>query len=76
MSGTTISVDSNDLTAVKLYSLFSSLSQPTTIHLGGCDFLVWESIVLPLIKGIRLEEYISGLVCSPAKVVSSNTSNL
>ncbi|KAK4252533.1 hypothetical protein QN277_014521 [Acacia crassicarpa] len=44
----------------KSYSLFHSSSQTTTIKLDRSNFLVWESVVLPLIEGNKLQAHING----------------
>ncbi|KAK4253905.1 hypothetical protein QN277_010522 [Acacia crassicarpa] len=54
----------------RTYSLFSSSSQTTTIKLDHVNFMVWESIVLPLIEGNRLEGHIDGTSRAPSKVIS------
>ncbi|KAK4276094.1 hypothetical protein QN277_019083 [Acacia crassicarpa] len=54
----------------RTYSLFSSSSQTTTIKLDRVNFMVWESIVLPLIEGNRLEGHIDGTSRAPLKVIS------
>ncbi|KAK4264418.1 hypothetical protein QN277_025597 [Acacia crassicarpa] len=53
----------------RTYSLFSSSSQTTTIKLDRVNFMVWESIVLPLIEGNRLEGHIDGTSRAPPKVI-------
>ena len=54
-------------------ALFSSSSFTASIKLGRGNFLVWESIVLPLIQGNRLEGHINGPIVAPLCMVPSPT---
>ncbi|KAK4283652.1 hypothetical protein QN277_000580 [Acacia crassicarpa] len=64
-----ISVDFVSHSNARSYSLFSSSSQNTTIKLDCTNFLVWESIALPLIEGNQLEGHINGSLTSLAKLL-------
>ncbi|KAK4262401.1 hypothetical protein QN277_027966 [Acacia crassicarpa] len=57
----------------KTYALFSSSSQTAVIKLDRANFLVWESIVLSLIEGNRLENHIDGTSCAPPKNIPGDT---
>lgn len=72
----TNSSDSDASTNVCTYSLFSSSSQTTAIKLDRSNFLVWESIVLPLIEGNRLEGHINGQSRALTKLGMRNRENL
>ncbi|KAF7842366.1 uncharacterized protein G2W53_004664 [Senna tora] len=45
--------------ASKTYSLFSSSSQSASIKLYRDNYLVWTSVIFPLIKGNHLQSHIS-----------------
>ncbi|XP_028806151.1 uncharacterized protein LOC114761006 [Neltuma alba] len=55
--------------AAKTYSLFYSSSQTTSIKLDRSNFLVWESVVLPLIEGNRLQSHIDSSSRAPPRFV-------
>ncbi|KAF7827916.1 retrotransposon protein, putative, Ty1-copia subclass [Senna tora] len=56
--------------ASKTYSLFSSSSnQAQSVKLDRTNYLFWQSVVLPLVKGNFLESYIDGTGVVPAKMI-------
>ena len=57
----------------KTYSLFSSSSQVTSVKLDRGNFLIWESLVLTLIQGNRLDWFINGTTVAPPRQVPSPT---
>ncbi|KAF7829154.1 uncharacterized protein G2W53_020318 [Senna tora] len=65
-SGSSVSVAQ----ATKTPSLFSSSSQTASIKLDIDNFLVWESVVRPFIKGNRLMHHISSLAPPPPETLS------
>lgn len=56
-------------------SLFTSSTQTTSVKLDKCNYLFWESIVLPLIKGNSLVSHIDGTAQIPSRLQSDCTSN-
>ncbi|KAK4260979.1 hypothetical protein QN277_004035 [Acacia crassicarpa] len=59
----------------KTYTLFSSSSQTAAIKLDRANFLFWESIILPLIKGNHLESHVDEIACAPPKFIPGDTGN-
>lgn len=53
------------------FTLFNSSSQNVTVKLERDNYLVWESVVLPLIEGNRLQKHINGTAIIPPKSVTS-----
>ena len=62
--------------ATKTHTLFSSSSQTSSIKLDGENYLVWESIVRPLIKGNRLESHINGLGAIPPRMIAEGAGSV
>ncbi|KAF7843880.1 Retrovirus-related Pol polyprotein from transposon TNT 1-94 [Senna tora] len=50
----------------------SSTSQSTTVKLDSSNFLLWEPVVLSLIKGNKLTSHISGLVAPPPMLLPAS----
>lgn len=66
-SATTMTAPS--FTSNKCFSLFQSSSQTSSIKLDRNNFLIWESVVLPLIEGNRLESHINGSGIIPLRYI-------
>lgn len=62
--------------ATKTHTLFSSSSQTSSIKLDGENYLVWESVVRPLIKGNRLESHINGLGIIPPRMIAEGAGSV
>ncbi|KAK4276095.1 hypothetical protein QN277_019084 [Acacia crassicarpa] len=60
----------------KTYSLFHSSSQTASIKLDRTNFLVRESVVLPVIKGNRLQSHISSVGVVPLMTLLTPGSTL
>ncbi|KAK4283712.1 hypothetical protein QN277_000635 [Acacia crassicarpa] len=60
----------------KTNSLFHSSSQTASIKLDRTNFLVWESIVHPLIEGNQLQNHISSAGSVPPMTLSALGSSL
>ncbi|KAF7810452.1 Retrovirus-related Pol polyprotein from transposon RE1 [Senna tora] len=78
MSASSISGSQSSTSTVKTYALFSSSSQTTSIKLDRSNYLVWESVVLALIKGNHLTSHIDGTTAAPPRCIpqESKTDNL
>lgn len=59
--------------ASKTYPLFQSSSLSSSIKLDRGNYLVWASIVLPLIEGNLLESHIDGLGSAPPRRVAGSS---
>lgn len=53
--------------------LLSSLNQANSIKLDGDNFLTWESTIMPIVKGHRLEGYLLGSKAIPPKYILDAT---
>ncbi|KAF7821787.1 uncharacterized protein G2W53_027242 [Senna tora] len=75
------SASSSSSTVPKTNSLFSSSSQAAPVKLDRTNYLVWEFVVFPLIKGNRLAPHIDGTSVAPPPLIpapegkSKNNSN-
>lgn len=54
------------------YPLFHSSSQTSSIKLNRDNYLVWESIVMPLSEGNLLDSHLAPNSSPPARLVSCN----
>ncbi|KAF7835572.1 Copia protein [Senna tora] len=57
----------------KTHSLFSTSGQTSSIKLDRSNFLVWESVVLPLIKGNMLVAHIDGTGAFPPELINTES---
>ncbi|KAK4268459.1 hypothetical protein QN277_025114 [Acacia crassicarpa] len=69
----TSSTDSGSSSQTRTYTLFSSFGQTAVTKLDRTNFLIWESIVLPLIEGNRLQGHINGTSKALPKMISGST---
>jgi len=51
------------------YSLFNSLSQIASIKLDRSNYLIWESVVLPLIEWNLIVSHIDGTGATPPRFI-------
>lgn len=58
----------------KTYSLFHSLSEIASIKLDRSNYLVWESVVLPLIKENLLISHIDGTGVTLPRFINGSSS--
>ncbi|KAK9157207.1 hypothetical protein Scep_003781 [Stephania cephalantha] len=64
------------ITPMNVFALFwNSLSQSVTIKLDGSNFLLWKSIILPVIRGYKLDGYLLGTLPCPSPILESGSSN-
>ncbi|KAF7833245.1 putative ABC transporter C family member 15 [Senna tora] len=57
------------MAAPKLLSLFSSSSQMTSVKLDRSNYLLWEAVVMLLIRGNSLEAHVDGTEAAPAPLI-------
>ncbi|KAK4253898.1 hypothetical protein QN277_010516 [Acacia crassicarpa] len=55
----------------------NSISQACSVKLDGTNYLIWQTHVLPIIKGHKLESFLTGSKpCPPQFIVENGTSTL
>ncbi|KAF7803445.1 uncharacterized protein G2W53_042556 [Senna tora] len=73
MSSSSSISDVSSTTVPKTYSLFNSSSQTSSVKLDRRNYLFWEAVVLPMIKGNHLSSHIDGTGAAPPRLVNNGT---
>ncbi|TXG63389.1 hypothetical protein EZV62_010383 [Acer yangbiense] len=74
-SYTTTDQPSSQSSSKSLKALGNALSQYNSIKLDRYNFLLWKNMVLPVIKGHRLEGFINGKTHCPPKIIFETISD-
>lgn len=65
-----ITPSNNSLVSVRTTPLLSNLNQACSIKLDRNNYILWQYLVLPIIKGHKLEGYLFGTKACPAMILS------
>lgn len=58
------------------FSLGGMLAQPSSIKLDNYNFLLWQNMILPLLRGYKLEGFLTGETSCPAQfIISTGTTS-